>query len=153
MTKLRFGADAKASRNTGTWGTPVWNEINNVNDALNQGLAFEEADATVRVAGTGVKVKMSEPTLLGVEISWRMLEDLDDADFLAIRTAFFARTPLDIVLHSGPLADSGETFLRMEYKVFNFAKGEPLNGINTHDVTIKPCYSTNAPQYGVTPMS
>ena len=149
MADLRFGADAKLYRNTGTFGTPVWAEVKNVNDALNVGLTYAEADATIR----GVGVTQSEPTLLGLELSFRMLEDLDDTQFTAIRTAALAKTILDMLTCSGPVATAGETYVRKEFKVTGFNKGEPLNGINTYDVVMKPCFSTNPLQAGVTPLA
>ena len=93
---------------------------------------------------------MTEPTGLEANLTWKMLEDLNDVEFLAFRAAFLSKAALDLQVASGPITTPGETFLRGDFKVFGFKKAEPWNGINTYDVSVKPCYTTNPFQAGLT---
>jgi hypothetical protein len=148
--KLRFGADAKLKRNTGTFAAPVWSEIKNINEQLGLDLSRPKSDATIRGGGR----EMTEPApLLTIGLSFKMIEDLADTEFLAIRAAFLAGTILDLLCCSGDEAVAGETYVRTEYKVSQFKKAEPVKGLNTYDVSVEPCYSTNPMGAGVTPIA
>ena len=101
---------------------------------------FDNADASHRGDNAS---KAAEPTLQNNDVSFKMLEDTADTNFLAIRTAALARTSLDLMFSTGGATTSGEHTIRGDFKVFGFKKGEPLNGINTWDVEMARCYSAN----------
>lgn len=143
-TGLRFGALAFLYRNSGaSFATPTWNDIGNVGDVTTD-IDWNEAEASTRGSGEAV-----EPTLQKFEVDFEMLEDMDDADFLAIRAAFLAKTKMDWFLCSGAYNAQGETYVRSEAKVMSFKKTEPLKGVNKYAVKIKRCYTTNAIQAGI----
>ena len=146
---LRFGADSKLYRNSAVYAGPVWNETKNVNESLDCDVQWTKANATRR----GTKIIMQEPTLAGITLSWKMLEDLGDANFLAFRAANYAKTVVDLLICSGVYTVAGETYLRCEYKITGFKKGETVDGINTYEITAEPCYSNNDPQAGITPIA
>ena len=50
VAKLRYGANALLLRNTGIYGTPVWNTVRNVNDALNQELSWKATPRSGKMA-------------------------------------------------------------------------------------------------------
>lgn len=146
----RFGANANIYRDTASnWASPTWVAVNNVNDSLNAPHSFEETDTTIRGVGG---VAMAEPTLFKPEISFKMLEDVADAQFLALRTAYFTKAILHVLICSGLVTVSGETFMQADMKIFEFKKSEPLNGINTYEITMKQCYSSNLCNTGLTPI-
>jgi hypothetical protein len=152
-TALRFGASSKLYRDTAaplSWTLPTWLEITNAHDKVDVGLSFSEQDATIRGVGP---IKLTEPTLLEVEIGWTMLEDITDANFLALRLAFFTKAVVHLLNCSGVYTVAGETYVELDAKICKFAKGEPLDGINTYDVSAKPCYSLNMVQTGITPVT
>ncbi len=142
-TALRFGANATVNRNSASFGSPSWQYITLCRD-LTANLDYEEADATQRGSGGN---KQSEPTLRGISLEFDVLEDLNDANYLALRSAFINKTEIDTLISTGGATTSGELTLRAGYKIFGFKKSEPLNGINTYSVSMKPCYSTNTPAF------
>ncbi len=142
---IRLGANSTLYRNTNSYATPTWSVINNVRD-LDIPEDMEEADATTRGSG---KVKMTEPTLLGLSLEWEMIENPADTDYTTLLSDHFNRTLVDLTATSGSTQGvSGETFVRFEAKIIGWKKSEPLAGINMVKVTAKPCYSTNAVQVG-----
>jgi hypothetical protein len=150
-TALRFGASSKLYRDSASsWSVPTWVEITNAHDKVDVGLSFSEQDATIRGVGP---IKLTEPTLLEIEIGWTMLEDISDANFLALRLAFFTKAVIHMLNASGLYSATGETYVEADVKICKFAKGEPLDGINTYDVSAKPCYSLNLAQTGLTPVT
>jgi hypothetical protein len=135
---IRLGANSTVNRNTGSYGSPTWSAIASKDVTIN--LEFEKADVTTRQS---LGFKQSEPTLLGLSVEYEILEIPLDTTFLAIRNAFINKTVIDTLLSSGTSAASGESTVRADMKVTGFKKGEPLNGVNTHTVTLEPCYSAN----------
>ena len=141
---VALGSAATLNRNTNVYATPTWSAISVIMDAT-QDLTMEEADASVRgLAGH----KLTEPTQLVDVISFKMLDDSSDTNWAALRTAYFAKTVLDIMASSATATTSGALYTRADFKVFEFKRGEPINGLQTTDVTIKPCYSTHTPTQG-----
>jgi hypothetical protein len=136
---LRFGGTCTLNRNTGTFGSPVWSPINVVVDNnLNE--EYDKADASTRF---GYPIKCSEPTLLGITIEFTMLEDIADTNYLALRAAFLAKTPVEFMASTGVATTTSEPSTRVTCKIIKFSKGEPLNGIDTYNVSAEPCYSPN----------
>ncbi len=143
---IRLGANATMYRNSNSYATPTWVVFSNVRDVdLTEDM--EEADATTRGSG---KVKMTEPTLLGLSLEWEMIEDPADTTYALFLGYHLNRTMVDLTATSGPTQGvTGETFIRAEMKIIGWKKSEPLSGINMVKVTAKPCYSTNSVQLGV----
>lgn len=137
----RIGLNAKKYRNTGTFASPTWVEFKNVVD-LDVGDEMDEAETTSRASGG---FKESEPTIRSVDLEFQMVNKPADADLLAVRTAYAARTSIDIVALDGPIADPGSHGVRARYKVFKFKKGQKLKDAQMIDVTMKPCCDTNPP--------
>jgi hypothetical protein len=140
------GLDMKLYRNTGTFGTPVWTLVNNVQD-LKRGSALGEAELNNRASALVLK----EPTLNEYVFNWGMIKDELDTNYTGLRTAKDARTLVEFAFANGLIATSGTTYFRIETKLFGFDDEEPLSGGVVTSVTAKPCKSSNAPSWNIVP--
>jgi hypothetical protein len=144
---VKLGLDAKMFRNTGTYATPVWNEIKNVRD-VTLSLETGEADATTR-GNNGWRATVA--TLKDGSVEFDMVWDSADDDFTAIRDAFLNKTALELAVLDGDVAAAGSQGLRASFMVTNFSRNEPLEEAITASVTVKPTYSANPPAWMTTP--
>jgi hypothetical protein len=144
---VKLGLDAKMFRNTGTFATPVWNEIKNVRD-VTLSLETGEADATTR-GNNGWRATVA--TLKDGSVEFDMVWDSADDDFTAIRDAFLNKTALELAVLDGDVAAAGSQGLRASFMVTNFSRNEPLEEAITASVTVKPTYSANPPAWMTTP--
>lgn len=138
----QVGLDMKLYRAT---GSPAWNLIDNVRDLTGPD-SFSEADVSVR----GVGIKLTEPALRDISIEWEMVYDETDTDFTAVRTAYAAKTLIELALADGLIGTAGTVgsggtagaqYIRIECKIFKFERNEALEGANLYSVVAKPCYS------------
>lgn len=139
----RLGMDAKLYRNSGSYATPTWEEIGNVKD-VTLNLEKGEADVTTR-ANNGWRATVG--TLKDASIEFQMVWDTLDADFDAIRQAFFGNTPIEFAVMDGDMTDPDSEGLRATFDIFNFTRNEALEEAILVDVTIKPTYAPNAPEW------
>ena len=139
----RLGLDAKLYRNTGTYVSPTWVEIGNVKDVT---LALEkgEADVTTRLNG-GWRATVG--TLKDASIEFQMVWDTDDTGFAAIQAAYFDNTAIELAVMSGLITDPESEGLRATCDVFSFSRNEALEEAITVDVSVKPTYTANAPEW------
>jgi len=136
---VRLGRNAKLYRNTATYGSPTWAEIEIVRD-LSVPMSREEISADVR----GSAFKLYAAGMAKIGIDFEILLDHDHADYVALLAAFTARTALDIFACTGAYNTSGEYYLRCDMKICDFSLGQPLKDKSVVTVSLKPCYSTNA---------
>ncbi|MEQ8790089.1 MAG: phage tail tube protein [Pirellulaceae bacterium] len=139
----RLGMDAKLYRNTGDYATPVWVEVSNVKD-VTLNLEKGEADVTTR-ANAGWRATVG--TLKDASIEFQMVWDTVDAGFDAIRQAFFDNTPIEFAVMDGDITDPDSEGLRATFDIFNFTRNEALEEAIMVDVSIKPTYADNAPEW------
>lgn len=150
-TTYILGKDAKLYRNTGTYGTPTYAEVENVQD-LNLNVSTSEGDVTTRGnASSGFRAKI--PVLSDGEISFKMIYDQSDADFTAIQTAFQNKSTIEFFVLDGATGTSGTKGLRATCCVFNFSQAQPLENAITVDVVLKPTYATYAPSWVTFPLA
>lgn len=147
-----MGKDAKLLRNTGTYASPVWDTIDNCRD-LTLGDAMTEVDVSARDGGG---FEMTDVGLQKLELSFQMIGDYGDADFVALQTAYYARSVVLCATASKAPATSGAQYVKMAAKVTKFEKSEELDGVTMFDVTIKPTRAIEAaalllPTYVTTP--
>lgn len=138
---VKRGYASYGYRNTGTFGTPTWDEVGMVGDAALD-LSFDMDDATVR--GDGVKAE--EPTLLGIEVSGRIRSDENSTDYTAFETAFYTRALLDIMWLDGSSSTNGARGVRFEGKLGKWSEDQALGKVLFRDFSLKPCVSENARQ-------
>ena len=139
----RLGMDAKLYRNTGDYATPVWVEVSNVKD-VTLNLEKGEADVTTRANG-GWRATVG--TLKDASIEFQMVWDTVDAGFDTIRQAFFDNTPIEFAVMDGDITDPDSEGLRATFDIFNFTRNEALEEAILVDVSIKPTYADNAPEW------
>ena len=143
----KLGLDCKLYRNTGTYATPVWDEIVNVKD-LTLNLEVGEAD-TSRRGGNGWRERLA--TLKDGSVEFTMIQVDGDTDFTAIKDAWVNRTALEFAVMDGPIATAGTQGLRATMQVFNFSRPENLEEAVNYSVSIKPTPAANAPTWMVVP--
>jgi len=85
-------------------------------------------------------------------VSFSLLYEPADADYLALETAYQTKAALDLAILDGPITTAGSRGLRAKWKIFGWKRNEALRDAVTIDVTIKPCYEiTNPPTWFVAP--
>ena len=144
---VKLGLDAKLYRNTGTHGSPTWNEVTNVKD-LTLNLEAGEADVSTRGNG-GWRANIA--TLKDASLEFEMVWDTADDDFTAIRTAFLTNGSIEFAVLDGGSAVAGSQGLRALMAITNFSRSEPLEEAITVSVTAKPTYSTDPPEWMTVP--
>jgi predicted secreted protein len=137
----KLGLECKLFRNTGTYESPVWDEITNTKD-VTLNLEAGEADVTTR-NNNGWRATLA--ALKDGSVDFQMVWDTDDADFTAIRQAWFNDASIEFAILDGAAA-TGQG-LRATMRVLNFSISQPLEEAVTVDVTIKPTYAANAPEW------
>ena len=140
---VKLGMDAKLYRNTGSYGSPVWNEVKNVKD-VTLNLEAGSADVTTR-GNAGWRANIA--TLKDASLEFEMVWDTADDDFTAIRTAFLTNAAIEFAVLDGPVATSGSQGLRASMAITNFSRAEPLEEAIKVSVTAKPTYATNPPEW------
>ena len=140
---FKLGMEARLYRNTGTYETPTWTEIDNVKD-VTLNLETGEADVTTR-ANNGWRATAA--TLKDGSVEFEMVWDTADAGFTAVQEAYFDNTSIEFAIMDGDIATSGTQGLRATMAVTNFSRNEPLEEAITVSVTIKPTYADNAPEW------
>ena len=137
---VKLGLDAKLFRNTGTFGTPTWNEITNVKD-VTLSLEAGEADVTTR-GNNGWRATVA--TLKDGSIEFEMVWDTADAGFTAIKNSYFNNTAISLLILDAATGGQG---LDADFMVTKFTREEPLDEAIVVKVTAKPTLSTRSPTW------
>ena len=140
---VKLGMDAKLYRNTGSYGSPVWNEVKNVKD-VTLNLEAGEADVTTR-GNAGWRANIA--TLKDASLEFEMVWDTADDDFTASRTVFLTNAAIAFAVLDGPVATSGSQGLRASMAITNFSRAEPLEEAIKVSVTAKPTSADNPPEW------
>jgi hypothetical protein len=141
-----IGLDMYLYRNTGSFGSPAWTLVDNVEDLKRQS-KLDEAEIKIRK----MRDVQYEPGLNAKQFSWSMLKDETDTNYTALRTAKDAGTLIEFAFANGPIATSGTVYYRQECKLFGWDDDEPISGAVMTQVTAKPCKSANASSWTTTP--
>lgn len=141
---IYVGLDAKLYRNTGTYASPVWNEIDIASD-VTLSLEKTKAEATARNS----KWKRHAVGLKSASLSIKILADTGQEDYLALRNAYMNDTVLDLAIASGPITTSGTEYFRADFHIFTFPIGQPLEEIGTVEIEADLAVTANAPQFVV----
>ena len=146
-----LGKDAKmyyqSSGVRATWpgsgAAPNLVEMTNVKDASTN-LEKDEADLTTRGSGGW---KITVPTFKDGTVEFEMVWDTADAGFVAIQNAYFGDATIAIAVLDGLKDAAGSKGLWADFGVAKFSRNEPLTEALTVSVTLKPGYSTVAPEW------
>lgn len=131
---VQLGLKGRLYRNTGTFATPVWNEIGNVRD-LTLTLEKGEADVTTR-QNDGWRAMIG--TLKDGNIEFEAVWDQDDPDFSAIFNAWLLDTAIEFLAMDGDRTATGTTGLRALMSIISVSRSEPLEEAMKAAVVIKP---------------
>ncbi len=134
---IRLGMDAKIY--FGEAGSTATEEMANVKD-VTLSLEAGEADVTTRANGGW---KATAATLKDASVEFEMIWDTEDPGFSAIQQAFFGNQPLALAILDG---ESGSG-LDADFVITKFDRNEPLEEAITVSITVKPTYSTRAPEW------
>lgn len=140
---IKLGMDGKLYRNTATYETPTWAEMPNVKD-VTLNLEKGEADVTTR-ANEGWRATAA--TLKEGSVEFEMAWDPVDAGFTAIKDAWFNGTAIELAVMDGDITVVGTQGLRATFAVISFSRNEPLEEAMSVNVTVKPTYAANAPEW------
>jgi hypothetical protein len=140
---VKLGMDAKLYRNAGSFASPNWNAINNVKD-VTLNLEAGEADVTTR-GNAGWRATVA--TLKDGSIEFEMVWDTEDPNFTALQQAFFNNSAVELAVMDGDITTAGSQGLRATCMITNFSRNEPLEEAIGVNVTAKPTYSVNPPQW------
>lgn len=143
---MKIGLNAKLYRNTGSFGSPTWVEVSNIQD-LDLADNMDEADATTRASGG---IAESEPTVRNIEVTWNMKNNAD-THMIAFRTAYATRAAVDLQILDGPIATVGSHGVRGRFKFHEFGKPQNLRDGQFVNLRAKPAPDdTNGPPTEVT---
>lgn len=140
---MRLGLNCIAYRNTGDYGSPSWNEVPN---AKNVTLNLEKGEADVSVRGNN-GWRAVAGTLKNASVDLEIQYDPEDADYEALRDAFFDNTNIDMAFVDGDINESGTEGLRAEFVVMNMTRTEALEESVMTTFTLRPALTGNAPYW------
>lgn len=126
--------NAKLYYNSGSYASPTWVEVTLAKDVT---LNMEKSDIDVTTRGSGGFTEYANG-LIDAGIDFSMLYNTADASFAAIRTAFFSKTNVEMLVLDGPESTTGSQGLRANMLVGGFTRNETLGEALMVDVTMKP---------------
>lgn len=132
---IRYGLDAYAYRNTGTYGTPVWTSLNNLLRDVTLNADRSEADVSSR--GSGLQCTAGVMRLFSIDAE--LLYDPDDTGFQALLDSFNGSAGSTIeMLWLDRATATGAEGLRAHMSILKFTKAEPLQGAQMVSANFKP---------------
>lgn len=131
--KLYYGDDLLDGGVT-TPASNDWNELDNAKN-VDIGGSTAETDITTR-ANAGWKA--TAVTLKDASLDFEMLWLPADSGFIALQTAWAARTQIALMALDGEETTSDAQGLASNFVVTDFSRAEPLDGAATVKVTVKP---------------
>lgn len=144
-----IGADCKLYINSGTFDTPVWDEVELVRDLQQQ---LEKGDAEVSHRGSGgwrIRIGTLKDGRLQFDIIW----EPGNEEFDALQAGFNGNTLVDLAAMDGDIETPGSQGLRAEMSVLSFSRSEQLDGVVMASVNAAPGSIVNAPEWMVVPSS
>jgi hypothetical protein len=150
---VKFGLDCKVYRQSsgtraawpGTGAAPNLTEINCIEDQT-VAMEKEEADASIRSSTwemVASKFKRA-PITLTLKRTGRAA---DDAHLVALRAAFINGTTIALAVLDGESTTYAVEGIWADFDVLKFQRNEPLRGIVTYEIDIKPGVSSVDPEW------
>lgn len=136
------GFSCVLARNTGTYGTPVWNSVANVRD-VNLALQKGESEA----GGRDSDWEQFLPARKRAELTYQVPDDYASDDYAALELSYDTDTVIDMVIADGVIATVGTHYFRCDMYCFGFDHAQPLDGAAMIDITQKIAASSNAPTF------
>ena len=138
--KKRLGGECKLYRNSGTYGSPTWNEITEIEDLS---LPMTKGAGEFKTRGSKWLKKKGGKIEAGIE--WKHYYDPGDDDFPVLRDAFLNGTTVDLACVDGPIATTGTAGLRAVMEVLEFPIDEPLEDGASVAIKVAPTIDDNEP--------
>lgn len=135
-----LGKACKFYRNTGSYGSPTWTEVDVVKD-VELDIQADEIDVSTRGGGG---FKEYDAGLIDATIKVTALYDPADTHIDALRTAFFAGTVVEVFIADGASATAGTEGLRAHCKIMSWPRNEQLAEAVMIEFTMKPTPNANA---------
>lgn len=144
---VETGLECKAYfMSAGSFGSPTWTLMNFVVDVT---LNRERTEIAASSRGSAFEKFLVGLKKLGVDL--KCLRDNADTTQQALATAYEAGTTIVLGFSDIAIATAGAKWVKIECLVTKFQAGEPLEGVATVDISIKPsAKGTNDPTYGTT---
>jgi hypothetical protein len=137
-----LGILAKAYRNTASYGTPTWVEIDKIADlAVNP--SWDEAEGGSRDS----RVKKIAKTMLGIEITGRIKVDTADAGYIALRDAMYTDIAIDLLILNGASDGNGNHGWRADWHVFEGGEDQAMGNRLYMDFVLRVADTANDPKY------
>ena len=143
--KKRLGGECFTYRNTGTFASPVWNEITNIED---NSLPLSKGQGEFKSRGSKYVLKKGGKIESGVEFKY--VYDPGDDDWVALRDSFFNGTAIEMAIMDGPIATTGNQGLRASMEVMEIPRDEPLEEGVSVAVVCALTISDNEPAWTTT---
>jgi hypothetical protein len=109
---MLVGMNAVMYRNTGTYNSVTWDEITSIGDCT----VTADWDV-VKQALRGNAVALGYKTFLNLEITFKMEASLNAADYVAMRSAFLSRSPVDMLVLNDDKSTNGAWGFRADFLV------------------------------------
>lgn len=133
----KTGHKCKLYRNTGTAAVPVWDLIDEIEDAALADLSRSLAELKRRASDFTKNL----PSLINtIALEFKLLHGLDEATFVGICEDFFAGTAREYAFMDGDITTNGQTGLRGQYLVENFPWDQALEDVSSHDIRLASAY-------------
>lgn len=144
---VTLGLDCKLFKNTSSWGSPTFAEIEDVKDVT---LTLEKATADVTTrANDGWRATRS--TLKDANLEFDYIPNPDRADsitdFEFLRDAWLNDSNIELWVADGPSATVGTQGLRAIWNVINMNEKQELEGAKMYSFSLKPTLGSNAPTW------
>lgn len=133
----KTGHKMKLYRNSGTVASPVWNLFDEVGDVSIADLSVALAELKRR-ANNFTKNLPGLFNSIGVE--FRLHHGLDEAQFSAVRSAFFNQNAEEWAIMNSDITDSDSRGLRCPFLVEQFPWDQALEDVSGHDVRLAVAY-------------
>ena len=142
----KVGIDGAVYRNTGTYASPTWVEIDLVRDA-EPTFPWDMGDASART--TRAKLYAKTQADLGVKLTVRA--DDANAGYGALWDAAMSGTALlDMLVLNGPLTKEGAKGVRANWNVSEDSESQGAGDVVYSAFTLKPGYSTDGVPSAIT---
>jgi hypothetical protein len=112
------GGDMKLYYNTGTYGVPVWTEIDEIGD-----LSLEDAFSMAEIRTRSSNFVRTKPSRRTVALEFPYLYKANSTVFDALRAAYWGKTSIEVAAMDQAVATSGAEGLRAFVHLESF----PLN--------------------------
>ena len=119
----KHGTDCKLYKNTATWASPTWSEIDIIRD-LTLPMTRDKGDVSTR----GDTFKAYVAGLIDAPITATAVWDPSDTGFAALLDAFIAKSTVELAILDGASNAAGSEGLHADFYVTKCERAETMDG-------------------------